>query len=99
MFDLSKITGFDWDDGNARKNEKHNVTMQESEQVFFNQSLLIVNDAKHISIETRYHALGKSNEKRLLHITFTLRENDTKLRVILARPISQKEEQFYVQQA
>ncbi len=73
--------------------------MQEAEQVFFNQPLLIVDDAKHSSIETRYHALGKSNEKRLLHITFTLRENDTKLRVISARSMSQKEEQFYVQHA
>ena len=97
MFDLSKITGFDWDDGNARKNEKHNVTMQESEQVFFNQPLLVIDDEKHSSKETRYHALGKSNEKRFLHITFTLHENDTKLRVISARSMSQKEEQFYVQ--
>jgi uncharacterized protein len=99
MFDLSKITGFDWDDGNARKNEKHNVMMQESEQVFFNQPLLIVDDAKHSAKEARYHALGKSNEKRLLHITFTLRENDTKLRIISARPMSKREEKFYVQDA
>ena len=25
MIDLARITGFDWDDGNARKNEKHGV--------------------------------------------------------------------------
>ena len=33
MIDLTKITGFDWDDGNARKNEKHDVSMAEAEQV------------------------------------------------------------------
>ena len=33
MIDLSKIIGFNWDDGNARKNEKHDVSMAEAEQV------------------------------------------------------------------
>ncbi len=34
MIDLSQITGFDWDEGNARKNDdKHGVSMAEAEQV------------------------------------------------------------------
>jgi len=40
MIGLDKITGFDWNDGNARKNEKHGVSMAEAEQVFFNAPLL-----------------------------------------------------------
>ncbi|MBK7135688.1 MAG: hypothetical protein IPH73_05530 [Rhodocyclales bacterium] len=27
MFDFSRITGFEWDAGNARKNEKHGPAM------------------------------------------------------------------------
>ena len=41
MIDLQVIIGFDWDDGNARKNDKHGVTMAEAEQVFFNAPLLL----------------------------------------------------------
>ncbi len=39
------ITGFDWNDGKARKNEKHDVSTTESEQVFFNAPLLMLADA------------------------------------------------------
>jgi len=34
MFDYSRIMGFDWDEGNARKNEKNGVSMAEAEQIF-----------------------------------------------------------------
>ena len=38
---------YDWDDGNARKNEQHGVPMAEAEQVFFNSPLLVLSAAKH----------------------------------------------------
>jgi len=41
MIDLNRITGFDWDDGNARKNDKHGVSAAEAEEVFFRQPLLL----------------------------------------------------------
>ena len=85
MVDLAKITNFDWDDGNARKNEKHGVSMAEAEQVFFNCSLLVLEDIKHSRKELRFHALGKTDTGRLLHITFTLRGAGDKIRVISAR--------------
>ena len=82
MIDWTKITGFDWDEGNTRKNEKHGVTMAEAEQTFFNAPLLVLEDSKHSNKETRFHALGKTDDKRLLHITFTVRHNGEKIRVI-----------------
>lgn len=97
MIDLSKITGFDWDDGNARKNEKHDVSMAEAEQVFFNDPLLLLEDAKHSQRESSIHALGKTDEERLLHITFTLRHNGAKIRVISARDMHKKERKIYEQ--
>jgi uncharacterized protein len=70
MIDLSLIAGFDWDDGNARKNEKHGVTQSEAEELFFNQPLLLLmEDARHGGQELRFHALGKTHEGRTLHIT------------------------------
>lgn len=97
MIDLSKITGFDWDDGNARKNEKHDVSMAEAEQVFFNDPLLLLEDTKHSQRESRIHALGKTDEERLLHITFTLRHSGEKIRVISARDMHKKERKIYEQ--
>jgi uncharacterized protein len=99
MIDLTKITGFDWDDGNARKNKRHEVSTAESEQVFFNDPLLLLADAKHSDRESRFHALGKSDQGRLLHIAFTLREAETKIRVISARDMHRKERLIYEQAA
>jgi uncharacterized protein len=97
MIDLSAIIGFDWDDGNARKNEKHGVSHSESEEVFFNQPLLLLEDARHGGQERRYHALGKTHEGRRLHITFTLRKGGTLIRVISARDMHRKERSTYEQ--
>jgi len=97
MVDLSKVIGFEWDEGNARKNEHHGVSMAEAEQVFFNAPLLVLSDAKHSEVEPRFHALGKSNEGRRLHITFTLRDSDQLVRVISARDMHRMERVIYEQ--
>ena len=97
MIDLSNVTGFDWDAGNARKNEKHGVSAAESEQVFFNAALLVLADTKHSHGEPRFHALGSADTGRLLHITFTLRGTGQKIRVISARDMHRKEREFYDQ--
>lgn len=94
---LARIAGFDWDSGNARKNQKHGVSMAESEQVFFNAPLLMLADSKHSGLEPRFHALGTSDEGRLLHITFTLRHAGEKIRVISARDMHRKERESYEQ--
>ncbi|MDZ4731139.1 MAG: BrnT family toxin [Xanthomonadales bacterium] len=95
MIDLAKIAGFDWDEGNARKNEKHGESMAESEQVFFNSPLLFLEDTRHSRQEPRFHALGKTDTLRVLHITFTLRRNGELLRVISARDMHRKDRLIY----
>ena len=99
MIDWERIVGFAWDAGNARKNvDKHDVSQSESEQVFFNEPLLTVPDVRHSAAEQRIHALGRTDDGRLLHITFTLREEETKIRVISARDMSRKERSYYEQE-
>jgi len=95
MLDLDCITGFDWDKGNARKNEKHGVSMAEAEQVFFNSPLLLLEDGAHSQSESRFHALGKTDAERGLHITFTLRQSGALIRVISARDMHRKERAIY----
>lgn len=96
MIDWTVVSGFQWDDGNARKStQKHAVTQAEAEQVFFNQPLLVLPDTHHSHDEIRYHALGTTDDQRLLHITFTLRERGTLIRVISARDMHRKERGIY----
>lgn len=97
MIDLSKITGFNWDDGNARKNDKHGVSMAQAEQVFFNVPLLLLEDTAHSQQEPRLYALGKTDDGRAIHITFTLRQNGMLIRVISARDMHRKERAIYEQ--
>ena len=97
MIDLAKITGFDWDEGNSQKNVKHSVSTAESEQVFFNAPLLLLEDVKHSRMESRFHALGKTDDGRLLHISFTLRNEGKAIRVISARDMHKKERSIYEQ--
>lgn len=97
MIDLTRIVGFEWDEGNSRKNEKHGVTMAETEQVFFNQPLLVLDDARHSQKEPRLHALGTTDDGRLLHITLTLRQSNRLIRVISARDMHRKERALYEQ--
>jgi len=97
MIDLGLITGFDWYDGNSRKNEKHGVTQAQAEEVYFNQPLLMLEDLRHREQEARYHALGKTLDGRLLHVTFTSRVGGTLIRVISARDMHRKERSVYEQ--
>ena len=97
MIDLARITGFDWDSGNTRKNDKHGVSMAEAEQVFFSPPLLLLADEQHSRHEPRHHALGGTDDGRMLHITFTLRKAGSQIRVISARDMHRKERAIYEQ--
>jgi uncharacterized DUF497 family protein len=99
MVDLEQIEGFEWDEGNARKSvEKHQVSQGEAEQIFFNDPLLLIEDVGHSVRELRLHALGQTDAGRLLHVTFTLRNDNRLIRVISARPQHRKERVRYEQE-
>jgi uncharacterized DUF497 family protein len=100
MIDFARIVGFDWDQGNLTKSaDKHGVVVAESEEVFFNQPLLVVDDPAHSRLEIRLHALGVTNVGRRLHVSFTLRAEDTLIRIISARDMSERERRRYEQEA
>jgi uncharacterized DUF497 family protein len=78
---LTPCIGFQWDSGNSDKNwDLHRVSRAEAEQVFFNRPILVAPDVKHSQRESRYAALGRTNEGRRLTMVFTVRE--TSIRVI-----------------
>ena len=95
IFDV--FVGFDWDKGNIDKNfRKHDVTNQEAEEIFNNEPY-IFEEIKHSLKEERLQALGKTNQGRLLFVSFTVRKvNEAlKVRVISARDVNKKEEVKY----
>ena len=96
IIDLSRIElhSFEWDKGNSDKNwERHAVTNEEAEQPFFNEPILIFEDAVHSKNEKRLVAYGRSDEGKLLTVIFTVRQG--KIRVISARNQSKKERKIY----
>lgn len=98
MINFQNLTGFDWDHGNNRKSaDKHHVSQTEAESIFFNDPLVVVEDSKHGTAEQPLNVLGITNQNRLLHVTFTLRQNGTLIRVISARDMNRKERAIYEQ--
>lgn len=92
--DVSKIKGFDWDEGNVNKSfNKHGIHFKEAEETFFNEPLIVEKDFHHSIKERRYHALGRTDNGKLLFISFAIRDN--RIRVISARNQSKKERKAY----
>ncbi|MDQ2777715.1 MAG: BrnT family toxin [Acidobacteriota bacterium] len=91
---LDECTGFDWDDANVQKNwERHRVTPEESEDVFFNEPLVIRSDVRHSKSERRYYALGQTGGERRLFVSFTIRRK--LIRVISVRDMNHREKDVY----
>lgn len=93
---LTFVEGFEWDEGNIKKNwEKHRVSHIECEEIFFNSPIIVRGDASHSTSEDRYFVLGKTDTDRLLFVVFTVR--GTKIRIISARNMNRKERRVYEQ--
>jgi len=91
---VRSCTGFEWDDGNSTKNQrKHGVSRFEVEEVFFNEPLLIADDAAHSWGEDRLFGLGKTSRARLLFVAFTVRGE--LIRIISTRDMTKREREAY----
>jgi uncharacterized protein len=93
------IAGFDWDEGNTAKCEKHGVAKDDIEALF-RGSPKVRPDIKHSTRETRLQAIGKTEAGRWVFAVFTLRLRDGKtfIRPISARFMHAKEVQHYEQE-
>ncbi|HBL52428.1 MAG: hypothetical protein A3D24_03245 [Candidatus Blackburnbacteria bacterium RIFCSPHIGHO2_02_FULL_39_13] len=96
MLDLSKIVGFIWDKGNLDKSyKKHGITPKETEEIFLDENLLLVDDVRHSQLEERYIAVGLTTQNKVLFVVFTIRKD--KIRIISARKANKKERNQYEQ--
>ena len=93
---LARCVGFEWDAGNASKLWiRHQVTVGECEQVFFNTPLLVADDWRHSHAESRWAAWGRTDEGRRLAVVFTLRGD--RIRPFSARDMNRKERERYAE--
>jgi uncharacterized DUF497 family protein len=91
---LAACIGFDWDQENAVKNwERHQVTPEEAEDVFFHDPFVMRSDQAHSKLERRYRVLGRTARNRRLFVAFTIRRK--LIRVISARDMSRREIEDY----
>lgn len=94
------VSGFDWDEGNLAKCQKHGVSVAEIEALC-KTALTIFPDAGHSHSEKRMKAIGKIEHGRYIFLVFTLRVRNGKkyLRPISTRYMHKKEIEAYEKEA
>ena len=88
--------GFDWDDGNRSKCQKHGVSIAEIELLLMTAAR-IAPDLKHSESEQRSLAVGRDSRGRALFVVFTVRTRGGRrlIRPISARYMHRKEIKGY----
>jgi hypothetical protein len=85
---------FEWNESKAERNlAKHGVSFEEAKTVFDDPLYVDFYDPDHSEDEERYLIVGGSNQKRLLIVSYTERENS--IRIISAREATRAEREAY----
>lgn len=85
---------FEWSGDKARTNWlKHKVSFEEAKTVFDDPFYVDFYDPNHSDDEERYLIVGKSNQNRLLIVSYTERED--LIRLISARELTRSERKAY----
>jgi uncharacterized DUF497 family protein len=90
------VAGFDWDDGNREKCQKHGVSITKVEGLFARPHALRV-DVERSMAGKRLKAIGRTASGRLIFVAFTLRDREamTYIRPISARYMYRREIEHY----
>ncbi|MEC8522983.1 MAG: BrnT family toxin [Pseudomonadota bacterium] len=87
---------FEWDPSKGLINEdKHGVTFEEAQSVFFDEYAIQFFDVENSNDEDRFLMLGLSNETRILLVCHCEREDGEVIRIISARRATRNEQKYY----
>ena len=87
---------FAWDPIKNEKNrEKHGVSFEEAQTVFFDDAAMEFFDSTHSEAEDRFLLLGQSFKLRTLMVCHCFRETDQVIRLISARKATANERKTY----
>jgi uncharacterized DUF497 family protein len=85
---------FEWDENKEEINiRKHDVNFSEAQEAFYDENAIDDYDEFHSNEEQRFALIGLSS-KRLLFVSYTIRQN-TVIHLISARKANQNQERFY----
>ena len=85
---------YEWDPDKAAANvRKHRVPFEEAASVFLDPAALTFPDPDHSEDEDRAITVGRSTRERVLFVAHT--EWDDRIRIISARPATQREQRQY----
>ena len=85
---------FAWDEKKAATNlAKHGVSFEEAETVFDDPFYVDFYDPDHSFVEYRYIIIGESQQRRLLIVSYT--ERDDVVRLVSAREVTRSERETY----
>jgi len=92
---MNKLT-FSWDDNkNISNKQKHGISFEEAQTVFFDENAIEFDDPDHSLNEERFILLGLNQNLRILVVCHCYRKDDTEIRIITARKATKKEQKVY----
>jgi len=93
------FSGFEWNEGNRQKCQKHGVSVGEIEYVLAHAETLVTPDPKNRRSESRFLAIGRTDRGRYTFVVFTPRSyhGGVRLRPISARYMHKREIRKYEQ--
>jgi len=96
---MTRVLGFDWDEGNLAKCRKHGVSVEEIEFILSNDPI-VSPDMTHSLDEQRMIAVGRNAKGRPIFVAYTVRERGdlTFVRPVSARYMHSKEAERYESQ-
>ena len=87
---------FEWDEHKNKINkEKHKISFEEAETVFYDEGAIVIDDPDHSLEEDRFIILGLSTKANLLVVCHCYRASDTVIRIISARKATSAETSQY----
>ncbi len=87
---------FEWDDNkNEINKQKHKISFEEAQTVFYDEDALVIDDPEHSAEEERFIILGFSKKANLLVVCHCYRKSDSVIRIISARKATRTERNFY----
>ena len=87
---------FEWDENKNRINQdKHSVSFEEAQTVFYDLEAVVLDDPDHSDDEERFIILGLSETVNVLVVCHCYRESETVIRIISARKATKTETEYY----
>jgi Uncharacterized protein conserved in bacteria len=88
---------FEWDENkNIINRQKHKISFQEAQTVFYDDEARVIDDPEHSGEEERFIILGLSKKTNLLVVCHCYRASETIIRIISARKATKTETKYYI---